>query len=121
MYKCHIIRVNAKTREMLMTASDLVGDTNSPDPELTADQVRQLDVDGYLVLAAVLSPAECDRWSRLIDDLWEQERDKPHTYDDEPGVCFVENLLYFSAEFERCISDRRVVAAVRALLGPDVL
>jgi ectoine hydroxylase-related dioxygenase (phytanoyl-CoA dioxygenase family) len=90
------------------------------DSPLTGDQLRQLDADGFLVLPGVLSESECGLWTEVIDELWKQESVKPHTYDDEPGVRFVENLLQHSAMFERCICDPRVVAAVRSVLGPEI-
>jgi len=85
------------------------------------DQFSQLETDGYIVLPRILSADECDRWNQMIDDIWQREHLKPHTYDDEPGVRFVENLLQHSPMFQRCTTDSVVVAAVRSALGPDVV
>jgi ectoine hydroxylase-related dioxygenase (phytanoyl-CoA dioxygenase family) len=88
---------------------------------LSADQISQLDDDGYVVIPDVLSSEMCDRWSSFIDETWQREHDKPHTYDDEPGVQFLENLLQYSVEFHRCATDARVLEAVRSALGPEVV
>jgi ectoine hydroxylase-related dioxygenase (phytanoyl-CoA dioxygenase family) len=88
--------------------------------DLTADQMAKIENEGYVVIEDVLSQVECDRWSRFIDETWQREHVKPHTYDDEPGVQFVENLLSYSIEFLRLATEPRVLAAVRAVLGFDV-
>lgn len=88
---------------------------------LTAEQTRQLDVDGYITIEGVLSPEECGYWSELTDALWLEDRFRPHKYREEPGVRFVRNLLERSVVFERFIADDVVLAAVRRILGPAVL
>ncbi|MBV9451837.1 MAG: phytanoyl-CoA dioxygenase family protein [Streptosporangiaceae bacterium] len=85
-----------------------------------ADQLRQLDTDGYAMLPDVLPAGECDYWSVVLDRIWEREHDKPHTYDDEPGVRYVENLLEYYSMFQRCVTEEVVVAAAGAILGPGM-
>jgi Phytanoyl-CoA dioxygenase (PhyH) len=87
---------------------------------VSREQLRQLDLEGYVVLPDVIGEEECDEWARLVDEAWERERTKPRDFDPGPGVQFVPNLLLHSPEFERCVSEQVVVEAVRRVLGPDV-
>ena len=73
---------------------------------LDAQRRQELDELGYTVLEGILMDAECDQWSEATDAIWEQERDKPHAYEEETGVRFVDNLLRFSALFEKTASRR---------------
>jgi len=88
---------------------------------LTPEQRNELDEAGYTVIPGVLPAAECDQWSRVIDDMWLAERSKPHDYREEAGVQFTDNLLRYSAVFERTVTEPVVVEAMRHVLGPDVI
>ncbi|MFF3504309.1 phytanoyl-CoA dioxygenase family protein [Streptomyces sp. NPDC003247] len=96
-------------------------DTPRPVPgELTEEQRRTLDRDGYLVLPDVLSTEECDLLSKETDDIWERERGAEHKYVEEAGVRFTDNLLRHSTLFERVLTEPAVLAGVRAVLGADI-
>jgi ectoine hydroxylase-related dioxygenase (phytanoyl-CoA dioxygenase family) len=61
----------------------------------------------------------CAEFSRVLDEIWVREH-LSETYNHEPGVQFVPNLLQYSAAFQRCVSDPVVLAAVRVALGPAI-
>lgn len=88
---------------------------------LDAQRRQEIDELGYTVLEGILTDVECDQWSEATDAIWERERGKPHAYEEETGVRFVDNLLRFSALFEKSASEASVVAAVRSVLGPGVI
>lgn len=90
-------------------------------PLLTDNQLRRLEEEGYVVIPDVLSPDECDVWSRAVDEAWERDQAEQHDYVQEPGVQFVENPLRQSILFERCATEPVVLEAVRVVLGPNVL
>lgn len=90
-------------------------------PLLTPQQRGELDEAGYTVVRSVLSDGECDEWSRLIDDMWEEERSGPHDYDEEAGVRFTDNLLRYSCAFEKAIAAPAILEGVRYVLGEDVI
>lgn len=94
-----------------------------PFKQPTSEQLRQLEVDGYVVLSDVFSSQDCDQWTSLIDDIWKSECSRPRTYDylDEPGVQFVPNLLRHAVTFERCVVDSAVLNAVRSVLGSEIV
>jgi ectoine hydroxylase-related dioxygenase (phytanoyl-CoA dioxygenase family) len=98
-------------------------DIRMSDSNLTEEQRRTLDDNGYLVLPNVLSKEECDVWSRALDDAWEKDRisPSPHQYREEPGVQFIPNLLRHSLLFEKCIIEPRVLEGVRAALGSSIV
>jgi hypothetical protein len=87
--------------------------------DLTDEQRRSIEERGYVILPGILSGEDCDLLSRTIDEVWVNERlGETHSY--EPGVQFVPNLLQYSTLFERCVTEPLVLAAIRAVLGPDI-
>lgn len=98
-------------------------DVRMSDAGLTEEQRRTLDHDGYVVLPCILSDEECDRWSRVVDEAWDHDEASPppHEFNREPGVQFVPNLLRHSSLFEKSIIEPRVLAGVRAVLGPAIV
>jgi ectoine hydroxylase-related dioxygenase (phytanoyl-CoA dioxygenase family) len=104
-----------------MTTPQSVDQAPGTESVLTAEQRRQIDEDGYTVLPDILSPQECDEWSQAVDEIWLDQRGKPHSYREEAGVKFVQKLLRFSPLFERCATEPAVVEAARAVLGPGLL
>lgn len=91
--------------------------------QLTEDQRNSIDTDGYAVIPDVLSRSECERWSDVLDNAWEQDRQTlpPHPAGEEQGVQFVRNPLRHSLEFERCIIDPLILDAAHSMLGPSII
>lgn len=84
---------------------------------LSDEQRKSMDEDGYVVIPDVLTQKECDEFSELLDTLWIREGlFRTHNFDE--NVQFVPNLLQYSAIFDHCVSDARVLDAVRVALGP---
>jgi len=87
---------------------------------LTDGQHRQLDEEGFVVLPGILSGADCDLWSRTLDELWSRQSFYPD-YVAEPGVQLCENPFRYTTLFEACVSHPLVIQGVRAVLGPQVV
>lgn len=89
----------------------------------TPAQSRQLETDGYVVVPDVLTAAECDLWSQLLDDAWQldQRTLPPHPAGEEDGVQFVRNPLRHSVEFERCVIEPVCLAAARTMIGDRMI
>jgi len=98
---------------------DLQSDIREISSLLTDDELRCIEVDGYVILRYILPDAECDLLSRLTDEIWAREN-FGKIYDDEPGVQFVPNLLKHSLSYERLVTEPRVLGAVQAMLGRDI-
>jgi len=103
-----------------MSKCDVDQDLQGLGPQLPPDQRAMLDDHGYAVLTDVLSEAECDLLSREADEIWERERLAGQKFVTEPGVRFTSNILSRSVVFQKCMSDPRVLAGVRAVLGPAI-
>lgn len=86
---------------------------------LSSGQRQAMAGEGYVIIPSVLTERECAEFSRVLDEIWVREH-LSETYDHEPGVQFVPNLLQYSAAFQRCVSDSVVLAAVRVALGPAI-
>jgi len=83
---------------------------------LTAEELRSVDDDGYVVLDGILTDAVCDLLSATTDEVWRREQIGAPAADLQ-GVQFCANLLRHSAIYDRCVNDARVLAAVAAFLG----
>ncbi len=85
--------------------------------DITDEQKRELDVNGYTVLPGALTDDECDVLADAVDDIWLSG--DYHMYG-EPGVRFVPMLLQYSEIFEKCVDHPLVLAAARHMIGPDL-
>lgn len=95
-------------------------EVRQPDAPIASNELTHtLEETGYVIMPDILTEAECDMLSVLLDEIW-TKGNFGELYDDEPGVRFVPNALQHSAIFQRCIDDPGVLAAVRTVIGPDV-
>ncbi len=85
---------------------------------LTAEQKRQLDEQGFFVVADVFSPAEVEEMRSEIDRLSRIEGEYGgHEVHIEPGAPRLSNLFNKSPAFDRCLSCKPTLAAAAYLLG----
>ena len=87
---------------------------------LSALQRKRLDDDGFVVLPNVLTPAECESVVDLLDSVW-TAGDFGSLYDGEPHVRFVPDALQHSALVQVCFGHPLVLAAVRHVLGDNIV
>lgn len=86
--------------------------------DLTAEQRRQFDENGYFVVEDVFSPAEVEEMRSEFDRLRAIEGDLGgHEVHIEPGAPRLSNLFNKSAAFDRCLSCKPTLAAAAYLLG----
>ncbi|MDI5936647.1 phytanoyl-CoA dioxygenase family protein [Micromonospora sp. DH15] len=85
--------------------------------DLTDDQKRELDVNGWCVIPGLLTDEECDRFAEAVDEIWLSGDFSAYG---EPGVRFVPMLLLYSALFEKCLNHPVVLAAARHMIGPEL-
>lgn len=88
---------------------------------MNADQKRQLDDQGYLLLPGVLTPPQVAEVIARAEALWAAEGAQAGSENYlEPGVRRLANLANKGAEFRRLLVHPAVLEAVRAVLGPRV-
>jgi ectoine hydroxylase-related dioxygenase (phytanoyl-CoA dioxygenase family) len=86
--------------------------------DLTPEQRRQLDENGYFLVENVFSPAEVAEMRSEFERLRSIEGDYGgHEVHIEPGAPRLSNLFNKSAAFDRCLSCRPTLAAAAYLLG----
>lgn len=95
-----------------MNGSDFVADKHS----LTAEKLDQLERDGYIVIADVISADRCDRITEQIERAW-VDYDLARQSDDVLGVRFINNALAYSISVESELLNPAVLAAASAVLG----
>lgn len=87
--------------------------------QLSEQQRATMADDGYVIVEGALTDDECDRFSKVLDELWFSEGlCESHNFD--AGVQFVPNLLQYSADFELCVANEVILEAVRVALGPSI-
>lgn len=86
--------------------------------DLTAEQRRKFDQDGYFVVENVFSPAEVEEMRSEFDRLRKIEGELGgHEVHIEPGAPRLSNLFNKSPAFDRCLSCKPTLAAAANLLG----
>ena len=85
------------------------------------EEKRQLDQLGYLVLPGFMSAALLSRLRRAVDGRFLLEGDAAGSeFKQEPGCRRLANLADKGAAFREIIAMPRVLACVRAVIGPAV-
>ena len=85
--------------------------------DLTPEQRRQLEEDGYFIVAEVFSPAEVEEMRSEFERLSEIEGEYGgHEVHIEPGAPRLSNLFNKSPAFDRCLSCKPTLAAAAHLL-----
>jgi ectoine hydroxylase-related dioxygenase (phytanoyl-CoA dioxygenase family) len=86
--------------------------------DLTPEQRRQFDEDGYFVVEDVFGPEEVAQMRSEFDRLRSIEGEfGGHEVHIEPGAPRLANLFNKSPAFDRCLSCRPTLAAAAYLLG----
>jgi ectoine hydroxylase-related dioxygenase (phytanoyl-CoA dioxygenase family) len=85
--------------------------------DLTPEQRRQLEEDGYFIVADVFSPAEVAEMRSEFERLSKIEGEYGgHEVHIEPGAPRLSNLFNKSPAFDRCLSCKPTLAAAAHLL-----
>jgi ectoine hydroxylase-related dioxygenase (phytanoyl-CoA dioxygenase family) len=88
---------------------------------LSDAEKRQLDEDGYVVLADFMSPELLARLRQRTAELFAAEGEAAGAeFKQEPGCRRLANLVDKGAVFQEVIALPAILAAVRHVLGPDV-
>lgn len=86
--------------------------------DLSEDNRRALDQDGFFIVKDVYSPAECAEMADSFDRLCEVEGDKGgHEVHIEPGAPRVSNIFNKTEAYDRCLTCHPLLAASLHLLG----
>lgn len=88
---------------------------------LTQAEKDQLDRDGYLPLADILSPEQMEAIRARLDALWAAEgEDAGKEVHQEAGTDRLADLVNKDPIFEVCFTHPRVLAALAHVLGNDL-
>lgn len=91
------------------------------DDTLTPEEKAQLDRDGYLPLAGILSPEQVTKIGARLDELTTIEGDKAGLeVHQEVGTDRLADLINKDTMFEVCITHPRVLAAMYHVLGGEM-
>ena len=86
---------------------------------LTEPERRQLDQQGYLVLAGLMSPELLQALRRRVDELFAEEgANAGGEFKQEPGARRLANLVNKGCIFEEAILTPRVLDCMAHVLGP---
>jgi len=86
--------------------------------DLSAEQLRRFDADGYFIVENVFTPAEIAEMRAEFDRLRSIEGDYGgHEVHIEPGAPRLSNLFNKSRAFDRCLTCAPTLAAAHYLLG----
>jgi len=89
--------------------------------QLTPQQRRALDEEGYLVLEGFCAPAFRDELRAHLEALFTAEGDRAGAeFKQEAGSRRLANLVDKGEVFWRAISDSRLLACVHHVLGPEI-
>ena len=81
---------------------------------------QQLEENGYLVLPDFLSPAEVDRFTTRIEEIFAEERDHAGAeFKQEPGARRLANMVDKDEMFAKVIETPEILESMEAVLGPD--
>ena len=91
------------------------------DGVLSTEEKTFLDEQGYLPLAEVLTPAEVAAFVARLEELAGKEGEEAgKEVHQEEGTTRLANLIDKDPLFEKCVTDRRLLAAVRHVIGDDL-
>jgi ectoine hydroxylase-related dioxygenase (phytanoyl-CoA dioxygenase family) len=86
--------------------------------DLTPEQRRKFDEEGYFIIENVFTPSEVEEMRAEFDRLRSIEGDLGgHEVHIEPGAPRLSNLFNKSQAFDRCLSCKPTLAAAAHLLG----
>ena len=101
-----------------MNTAEALTDIGLKSLELTDEQRRQLDEDGYFIVPDVFSPDEIAEMLSELDRLQTLEGEfGGHEVHIEPGALRLSNLFNKSVAFDRCLTCQPTLAAAHYLLG----
>ena len=101
-----------------MDTIQVLADLGLTDLELTGDQRRQLDENGFFVVPGAFSPGDVAVMKAEFDRLREVEGGLGgHEVHIEPGAPRLSNLFNKSGVFDRCLRCQPTLAAAHHLLG----
>ena len=90
------------------------------DRTLSSAEKRFLDENGYLLLEGIMTGAQVARFVRRLDELAEIEGEEAgKEVHQEAGTVRLSNLIDKDPIFEQCISNPRLLAGIRHVLGDD--
>jgi hypothetical protein len=115
----HAIVVMADNKEEApMNTQQALAQLGISDADVTAEQHRQLDEQGYFVVPDVFTPTEVEEMRSEFERLRRIEGEYGgHEVHIEPGAPRLSNLFNKSAAFDRCLSCKPTLAAAAYLLG----
>ena len=87
---------------------------------LTADERRRLDEDGWLVLPDFMTPAQLAALRQRVEEVFAAEGDRAGAeFKQEPGCRRLANGIDKGEVFRAAASDERLLGCVQHVLGPD--
>ena len=102
-----------------MTILEALESLGVHDGVLRAEEREFLDEQGYLPLSGILTAEEAAAWRRRLEELAEAEGDRAGLeVHQEEGTVRLSNLIDKDPVFEKCITEPRLLAAIRHVLGP---
>jgi hypothetical protein len=101
-----------------MNTQEALAQLGISDADLTAEQRKLLDEQGYFIVPDVFTPAEVDEMRSEFERLLQIEGAYGgHEVHIEPGAPRLSNLFNKSPAFDRCLSCKPTLAAAAYLLG----
>lgn len=88
---------------------------------MTESERVQLEQQGYLLLANMLTSAQLDALRQRLEELWETEGDEAGQENYvEVGARRLANLANKDERFRALMCDPRVLEAVQSVIGPEI-
>ena len=104
-----------------MTITDALANLGVRDVILSEEEKAFFDAQGYLPLPAVMSAAEVTALVNRLEELAEEEGDDAgKEVHQEGGTMRLSNLIDKGTVFEKCITDPRVLTAIRHIVGSEL-
>lgn len=102
-----------------MTILEALESLGVHDGVLSPGELESLDEQGYLPLHGILTTAEAAAWRRRLQELAEAEGEQAGLeVHQEEGTVRLSNLIDKDPVFEKCITEPRLLGAIRHVLGP---
>jgi ectoine hydroxylase-related dioxygenase (phytanoyl-CoA dioxygenase family) len=102
----------------LMNTNQALAELDISKDDLTPEQRRKFDADGYFIVENVFSPAEVEEMRSEFERLRGIEGEfGGHEVHIEPGAPRLSNLFNKSPAYDRCLSCKPTLAAAAYLLG----
>jgi ectoine hydroxylase-related dioxygenase (phytanoyl-CoA dioxygenase family) len=109
---------NLKEEVNTMNTKEALAQLGISTGDLTAEQRRQFDENGYFIVEGVFSPAEVEEMRAEFERLRGIEGEYGgHEVHIEPGAPRLSNLFNKSPAFDRCLACKPTLAAAAYLLG----